>query len=125
MSESHIIFECPNCQVALTKPVLPLSLGQTVRLEDGEPAVSEGFFSTSDGQYWSGTEKSPLLNIADLTGTKYHPESRRYGGCCGRDGCDGPNLICLNGHEVGTEKSDCWTPHVAILLPNVIRRSSP
>jgi hypothetical protein len=28
-----------------------------------------------------------------------------------RIGCDGVNTVCGNGHEVGTECSDCWMPH--------------
>jgi hypothetical protein len=30
-------------------------------------------------------------------------------GCCGSDGCDGPNRRCTCGGVLGTEWSDCWT----------------
>jgi hypothetical protein len=40
---------------------------------------------------------------------------------CGLDGMDGPNLVCVNGHEIGTEKSDCWMPHAAVLLDSIVR----
>jgi hypothetical protein len=61
-----------------------------------------------------------IVNIADLVSIRRHPDFRRLNGCCGLDGCDGPNLVCTNGHEIGTEKSDCWTPHAAVLLENVV-----
>jgi len=70
-------------------------------------------------EYWSAAGRV-LVNLADLVGTKHHPDYRRRAGCCGLDGLDGPNLVCSNGHEVGTEKSDCWMPHAAVLLENVI-----
>lgn len=38
----------------------------------------------------------------------------RLNGCCGLDGCDGPNRICGCGTEVGTESSDCWTWHMFV-----------
>ncbi|HPF38823.1 MAG TPA: hypothetical protein P5081_18535 [Phycisphaerae bacterium] len=63
-----------------------------------------------------------VIHLEDLCNTSHHPEGRRNNGCCGLDGCDGPNLVCPADHEIGTEKSDCWTPHAALLLPSVGRR---
>lgn len=56
-----------------------------------------------------------LLNRKDVINLKDHSDYRRLNGCCGLDGCDGINKVCLNGHEIGTEKSDCWTPHSLII----------
>lgn len=111
-----MVFQCASCRVAITRPLLPLRPDQFLGLEMGQPAVPEGYFgvSTQDGT-------SPVLvNLADLVGTKHHPDRRRLAGCCGLDGCDGPNLVCADGHEVGTERSDCWTPHCAVLVQNVV-----
>src|SRR5262249_40013798 len=47
----------------------------------------------------------------------HHPDPRRRNGCCGMDGCDGMNLVCPEGHEVATERSDCWMAHAAWLDP--------
>lgn len=54
-----------------------------------------------------------VINIRDVIGLRKHPDTRRHNGCCGEDGCDGPNLVCECGDEVATEVSDCWTPHYA------------
>jgi len=81
--------------------------------------VPQGFFSINSKEYWSADGQF-VVNLADLVGTKHHSDRGRQNGCCGLDGLDGPNLTCANGHEVGTEKSDCWMPHAAVLLETVI-----
>jgi len=48
-----------------------------------------------------------IFNLDDLRNTKY---GGRPNGCCGIDGVDGINTFCREGHEIGTERSDCWTP---------------
>ncbi|UKK86148.1 hypothetical protein L7H23_08645 [Sphingopyxis sp. BSN-002] len=61
-------------------------------------------------QYW--------LNPDDLDGqVRDTPDARRLNGCCGLDGCDGPNQVCRCGAEVGTLRTDCWTPHVFVPDP--------
>lgn len=42
-------------------------------------------------------------------------------GCCGSDGCDGPNRACRCGAVVGTEWSDCWTQKEVRLWPDAVR----
>jgi hypothetical protein len=43
----------------------------------------------------------------------------RLNGCCGLDGCDGPNQVCVGcGNEVGTLQSDCWTSTQFIVEPS-------
>jgi len=77
-------------------------------------------------QHLSPKEKAPLLEFHPIyyirtddmkseIGNSDNP--RRLNGCCGLDGCDGPNKICLCGEHVGTEKSDCWTP--LVFIPNI------
>jgi hypothetical protein len=85
-------------------------------LDDGQPAVPRGFFAISNDDSSTGRPNCALINMEDVLNTRYHPDARRHQGCCGRDGCDGPNLLCANGHEVGTERSDCWMSH-AVALP--------
>ena len=61
-------------------------------------------------QYW--------VNPDDLTDrVLLTKRKKRLGGCCGLAGTDGPNQICRCGAEVGTLKTDCWTPHVFIPVP--------
>jgi hypothetical protein len=101
---------------------MPLPADRSVCYEDGEAAVPEGFFALSDDDYWTGSAGCPLINLGNLVGTRNHPDPRRNSGCCGRDGTDGPNLLCERGHEIRTEKSDCWMAHAAVLLATVTRR---
>jgi hypothetical protein len=120
MRDSPGVFCCPVCQVVITRPLLAMSEGQQICVEDGKAAVPEGRFGTSN-DYWPASGGYIFVNLADLVGTKRHPDPHRLNGCCGLDGCDGPNLVCENGHEVATERSDCWMAHAAILVQNVAR----
>ncbi len=122
MTVQLTVFACPVCGQAITRPLAPLPADCAVCLEDGKAAVRQGFFALSDDDYWTGSFGSPLVNLADLVGTVHHPDTRRIQGCCGPSGCDGPNLVCGQGHEVGTERSDCWMAHGAVLLCQVTRR---
>jgi hypothetical protein len=119
MSDGLVIFECPVCRVAITGPLSSLPSDRSVCLEPGEDVVPSSFFHVNKQEYWS-TLGNVLVNLADLVGTNCHPDARRLAGCCGLDGLDGPNLVCANGHEIGTEKSDCWMPHAAVLLHSVV-----
>lgn len=118
------IFECPVCRQAVTRALSQLPDGMNVCYEDGQPAVRTGFFALSDDDYWTGSEGRVLVNLADLVGTHHHSDPARRSGCCGPDGMQGPNLLCNNGHEVATERSDCWMSHAAVLLKSVKQRAA-
>lgn len=120
MPNVRVVFKCPICDAAITQPVSPLREDQSVCLEDQKDAVPRGFFAQNSKEYWTASG-SVVVNLGDLVSTMHHADRRRLNGCCGLDGCDGPNLVCRNGHEIGTKKSDCWTPRAAILLENVIQ----
>ena len=92
------MFRCPTCRIAITRPLFPLGPGQSRNLEMGQPAIPEGYFEPSSQQ---GT--SVVVNVGDVVNTKHHQDHRRLAGC-------------MDGHEVGTERSDCWTPHYAVLI---------
>jgi hypothetical protein len=58
-----------------------------------------------------------------------HPDDRqpdslqnvpgRSSGCCGLDGCDGPNQACTGcGEVVGTARTDCWTEKTLRFWPD-------
>jgi hypothetical protein len=119
MPDNLVVFECPVCGLAITNPLIGLTPGQFICAECRKPAVPLGCFGIDRSEPSSGLG-SVLVNLADLVGTKHHPDFHRLNGCCGLDGCDGPNLICPNGHEIGTENSDCWMPHAAILLETIV-----
>ena len=118
MSDKRTVFKCPRCQTVISRPLLFLGCDESVCLEDQKSAIPVGFFGINMPEYWNVTGRF-LVNLADLLRTRHHSERRRLSGCCGLDGTGGPNLVCPNGHEVGTEKSDCWMSHVAILLDDV------
>jgi hypothetical protein len=61
-------------------------------------------------QYW--------LNPDDLTeAVRETRNGDRLGGCCGLAGCNGLNQACRCGTEVGTLRTDCWTPHLFVPDP--------
>lgn len=62
-------------------------------------------------QYW--LNPADLIEAVRLTG-----DQRRLGGCCGLAGTDGPNQLCRCGAEIGTLRTDCWTPLVFIPQPD-------
>jgi uncharacterized protein (TIGR02996 family) len=112
-----VAFRCAACGLTLTGPLWPLADAAWVGEADGTPLVPAGYFMQSDGTLRAGMAGHYCVNLADLRNTGPHPDSRRHNGCCGADGCDGPNTVCGNGHEVGTECSDCWMPHFVHLDP--------
>ncbi len=103
-----MVIRCSKCGIALTRPVEPLTGESLLDGRDGQPIIPAGLYCFSHGsRYPDGW----VVNLADLINTRHHPDSRRLNGCCGLDGCDGINRVCANGHEVGTERSDCWWAH--------------
>jgi hypothetical protein len=106
---------CKYCEIELTDNLVEVSSAEQLSEIDGEDFIQVGQFFTSDGDYYTGTENKIIINIRDLMNSKNHTDPTRLNGCCGLDGTDGPNKLCINGHEIGTEKSDCWMAHSIIL----------
>ena len=118
-------FRCSECGVAVSGPVRELQDVRLVQTEAGEDYLPQGYFMVQlPGDNLQGLGhpmgRAPgavLLNLKDLRNTRRVIDLRRLNGCCGLDGCDGPNTECIHGHEIGTEISDCWTPHYLHLKP--------
>jgi len=87
---------------------------------DGQPFQPAGTLHKSDGLFFSGSEGRYIINLADAKNMHAHTNIKRLNGCCGMDGCDGPNRLCACGAEVATEKSDCWMPHALIFEPEAV-----
>ena len=107
----------------MTAPLTLLDDPQLLREVDGEDHVPVGFFWPAPppgqtGGYYTEAAGDFLVNLKDAINVRNHPDSKRLNGCCGLDGCDGRNTVCSNGHEVGTERSDCWMAHSLALDPN-------
>jgi hypothetical protein len=124
---------CTSCGAQLTCP-LEIVSGKDPSvpapdIRDGQPITSSGIGYKSYEPIERSCEAEPgkleftpqfWLNPADLRDAVRLPKkSRRLNGCCGLDGCDGPNQVCRCGAEVGTLKTDCWTPLVFIPQPDV------
>jgi uncharacterized protein (TIGR02996 family) len=113
----RLAFRCTSCRLPLTGPLWPLADPAWLGEADETPLVPAGFYWQSDETTWAGAAGHYCINLTDLRNVGPHPDYRRRNGCCGADGCDGMNTVCGNGHEVGTECSDCWMPHFLHLDP--------
>ena len=111
-----VVVRCRECSVPLSVALERLVVASS-SLKDGDkqPHVPRGRLVVSDGESFTETEGQIMVHLSDAINTRHHEEARRLQGCCGLDGCNGRNTVCCNGHEVGTEKSDCWMPHVLLL----------
>jgi hypothetical protein len=86
-----------------------------IRYDDRADLVPSGTYlpvarlADADGQVEAGIDglDEVLFNLDDLRNTEH---GGVLNGGCGIDGCGGVNTFCRNGHEIGTERSDCWTP---------------
>jgi hypothetical protein len=110
---------CQKCNVEISKQVSELADISLVNAKDGEAYIPEGFFII-DNRKEVITKGSIIINLKDLINSNYHSDKSRLNGCCGHDGLDGINRVCLNNHEIGTESSDCWMPHFIALEPNLV-----
>ena len=113
----EMVFACGACGRALTAPLRELPAQLPPQTEDGQDFVPRGYFTRSDGEYFTGTEGRLVVSLKDVRGTRHHADLHRLNGCCGLDGLDGPNTVCGCGAVVGTEKSDCWMAHALLLEP--------
>ncbi|OZT11108.1 hypothetical protein CHN50_18370 [Priestia aryabhattai] len=80
-----------------------------------EDYIPQGYFLIVDEDDEVDKKGTIIINMKDLINSKHHPDGDRLNGCCGLDGM---NRVCLNGHEIGTENSDCWMPHYIAINPN-------
>jgi hypothetical protein len=107
------VFRCRACGVPLTARLRRLMDRSLLNDNEGEAYVPQGTFIVSRGDF--GPARQFVVHLGDLVDVGYHDDPRRRNGCCGLDGCDGMNRVCREGHEVGTERSDCWLCHGAHL----------
>jgi hypothetical protein len=108
-------FNCFVCGCVLARDLRALPEEVQLDQADGHALLPQGTYRVSLGKFEPERPGDYLVNLADLQNTEHHSDPHRLNGCCGLDGLDGYNLVCANGHEVGTERSDCWLPHHAVL----------
>lgn len=117
-------FACARCGIVMTGALVPLADDSLVKTKDGADYLPKGSFAESDGEFFTATDGQWIVNLKDVINTRKHPDLRRLNGCCGLDGCNGINTICAQGHEIGTEKSDCWMPHAMLFDPLAVKMLS-
>ncbi|MEI4525768.1 hypothetical protein [Priestia megaterium] len=116
---------CKNCEMEISNVLTELwdlSLLNEEIGEDHTPLdyIPQGYFLIV-GEGDDVDEKGTIIiNMKDLINSKHHRDGNRLNGCCGLDGLDGMNRVCLNGHEIGTENSDCWMPHYITINRNTV-----
>lgn len=108
---------CKECEIELTSELTEIS-ETDLCWEDREDIMPENNFSIV---FETQTNENSLLTSINDYNLKDHSDRSRFQGCCGSAGCIGLNKLCLNGHEVATEVSDCWTSHyIKFDINNVI-----
>jgi hypothetical protein len=111
---SILKIRCSECDIDLTDHLQEISSKDQLNDVDGQDYIPHGYYFISDGECYEGTENKIMINKSDLINSRNHHDSARLNGCCGLDGIHGLNKVCINGHEIATEKSDCWMPHAVI-----------
>lgn len=110
---------CRTCNTELTQELEELTNKALINHEPGTDYIPKGFFIFIDLENISepncnsgfGRERNIAINLKDLVNTRHHTNPARLNGCCGLDGNDGINTLCINMHEIGIESSDCWMAH--------------
>lgn len=115
-----MIIKCKVCGINLTAELKPLGNTNFLREEDATDFVPSGYYYICEDDYFIDQNKGIAINTNDKLNLRNHTDTSRLNGCCGLDGCDGLNQVCKNGHEVATERSDCWTAHSVIFDSNLV-----
>ncbi len=112
---------CKACNLELSEPLSELKDLNLINKNDGQDYIPKGFYLIQEETAYEILKGSIIINIKDLINSNRHSDRSRLKGCCGLDGCDGMNRVCLHNHEIGIEFSDCWTLHCVILNPELVR----
>lgn len=114
---------CKLCNLDVSKQVVELKDLNLLNKTDGQDLISEGFYivvDDDDGYFAPRHKGSIIINNKDLINSAYHSDESRLNGCCGYDGGNGMNRVCLCKNEIGTECSDCWMSHYVALNPKSV-----
>jgi hypothetical protein len=88
----------------------------------GQDMLPRGEVMQEDGSYVHLQAGAYIVHTDDAIRVHLTDDRRRLNGCCGLDGCDGPNLRCdcCNAY-VATRFTDCWRPHCVLFDPTATR----
>ena len=112
---------CKTCHLEISEPLTELKDLNLIKEEMGHDYIPRGFYLIQEEEEDERVKGSIIINIKDLINTNRHSDGTRLNGCCGLDGTDGMNTVCLHDHEIGTEYSDCWRYHKVIFNPEKVR----
>jgi hypothetical protein len=111
---------CKSCEIEISNVLTELNDISLIKEEMEEDYIPQGYFLIVNEEDKVDEKGTIIINMKDLINSKHHPDGDRLNGCCGLDGLDGMNRVCLNDHEIGTENSDCWMPHYIAINPNMV-----
>jgi len=115
-----VIFCCAACGLPVTGPLVWLEDRVLLSVKAETDYIPGGHYVRGGDDYLYDAVGQYLINRREARNIRPHPDYSRRQGCCGLDGCDGRNVVCANGHEVGTERSDCWLAHSVALDPSLV-----
>jgi len=111
----HVV--CRQCSARLSNDLQPIPASER-NVRDGEDFLPRGKVIQADGRYFHRRCGEYIVSLADVVNVCLTTDFRRLNGCCGLDGCDGPNLHCEKcGIYVATKMTDCWQPHCVVFDP--------
>jgi hypothetical protein len=109
---------CKTCNLEISEPLSEFNL---INEKDGQDYIPRGFYLIQEETSYELLKGSIIINIKDLINSNRHSDSSRLNGCCGLDGCDGMNRVCLHDQEIGTEYSDYWRFHKVVLNSELVQ----
>ena len=114
--------ECQKCGTHLTSELGWVSPSER-NTKMGEQMLEKGSITQEDGSYLQGIEGVYIANPDDAINVYLTPETIRVQGCCGLDGCNGPNLLCENCKTyIATKMTDCWRVHCLLFDPSTTHK---
>lgn len=122
-SGKKMILRCAVCKIQVSRDVAPLPDASLISTEDGSDYLPAGFYAVGD-EFFHSAQGHYILNLEDVVNLEDHADPSRFSGCCRLDGLSGVNKVCGNGHEIGTECSDCWMPRSIHISPVAVEESA-
>lgn len=105
---------CRNCSSRLSAELELVALSERNQTR-GEDFLRRGTIMQEDGSYFQERQGVYIVHTDDVLHVHLTDDSKRLNGCCGLDGCDGPNLQCdVCRAFVATKMTDCWMPHCVV-----------
>lgn len=121
--QSTVAIRCTACSRELCNGLRWVTEQDAICHDDGREmlplgTIGRGSYGLIADLEWHAMNPSDL--IVQRASLRDVMESGTRNGCCGPDGCDGPNLSCVCGAVIATEVGDCWLPHFVALLDTAV-----